>query len=82
MAFKRSEDYFLKLKKTSHHEFMKLYENLIHDYLYSIKKCNYCLEEGNDPSKLHHAKTRGLSMDLEKFGEVFRKRSLIIDKEK
>ena len=76
-----SDDKFFKLiEKEEFDVFMSLYMLCFEEYERMIKRVQYCIEHGENPSKNHCYKMRQQSLILEKFGKQFRSRTIEMSK--
>lgn len=61
--------------------FMERYDESFCNYIMMMQKVKACILKGEKPSKNHLYKMRQESLNLEKFGKIFRMKTIAFEKD-
>lgn len=79
---KHSKEFFEESKNKEFDKFLDDYMGFITDFNYCMSRCFNYFIQGEEPSKNLLYKMRQMSVDIEKFGKIFREKTIAMDKAK
>jgi len=76
------KEFFLQMESCGFDVFIRAFTNFMNSYDVLLIKCWNAIDHGENPSKNLMFKFRQKTVEVEKFGKIFRKRSIEMSKKK
>jgi hypothetical protein len=80
MTLKKDQTYFAIVDKVDFNIFMNEYWTCVNSFNIHLSSIMLDLRNGKKTPKAHHERTRALSINVEKFSKLYRKRTIEMDK--